>query len=111
MGDVVIVEATQYVQDGIRLTDVSQELITKPFTLACALDQPCYVDDLDGGGYDALGMYDLCELIEALIGDGDHADVRLDGTKGEVGGLCLRVGEAVEEGRLPDVWEAYDTAL
>ena len=111
MGDVVIVEATQYVQDGIRLTNVGQELITKPFALTCALDQPCDVDDLDGGGYDALGVYDLCKLIEAFIGDGDHADVGLDSTEGEVGGLCLRVGEAVEEGRLPDVWEAYDTAL
>ena len=111
MGDVVIVEAAQYVQDGIRLTNVGQELITQPFALARTLDQPCDVHDLYGGGYDALGVYDLCKLIETLIGDGDHADVRLDGTEGEVGGLCLRIGEAVEEGRLPDVWEAYDTAL
>ena len=111
MGDVVIVEATQYVQDGIRLTNVSEELITKPFTLACALDQPSDVYDLYGRGDDALGVYDLCELIETLIGDGDHTDVRLDGTEGEVGGLCLRIGETVEEGRLPDIGKTHDTAL
>ena len=46
-----------------------------------------------------------------VIGDGDDAHVGLDGAEGEVGGLCLRIGETVEEGRLPDIGKTHDSAL
>ena len=111
MRDVVVIEAAQHVQDSIRLTDVGQELIPQPFALARALHQTSDVDDLDGRGDDALGLDDLGQLRQALIGDGDDPDVGLDGAEGEVSGLRLRVGEAVEEGGLTDVGQAYDTTL
>ena len=98
-------------QDSIRLTDVGQELIPQPFALACALHQTSDVDNLHGRGYDALRLDYLGELRQTLIGDGDDPDIGLDGAEGEVSGLCLCVGEAVEEGGLTDVGQAYDTTL
>ena len=111
MRDVVVIEAAQHVQDSIRLSDVGEELIPQPFALARALHQTSDVDDLDGRGDDALGLDDLGQFRQALIGDGDDPDVGLDGAEREVSGLRLRVGEAVEEGGLTDVGQAYDTTL
>ena len=44
-----------------------------------------------------------------LIGNGHHADVRLDGAEGIVGALRARVGDRVEESGLADVRKSDDT--
>jgi hypothetical protein len=40
MGDVVVLEAAQHVDDGIDLADIAEELVAQPFTLAGAANQP-----------------------------------------------------------------------
>ena len=52
---------------------------------------------LHRGGDDALRMHQFGELVKARIRHRDGADIRLDGTEREVGCLCFRVAQTVEE--------------
>ena len=107
--DVFIVEAAHDVNDGIRAADVFEELVAKARALTCALDKARNVDKFDHGGGLLLGVVHLGELVEPLVGDGHHADVRLDGAEGVVGALCARVGDGVEQSGLADIRQSHDT--
>ena len=109
--DVVVIEAAEHVDDGVSLTDVSEELIAETLALGCTLNESGDVYYLAGSGNDASRMNYLGESCESLVGHCDDADVRLDCTEREVGCLCLCVGEAVEECGLSHVRESYDTAF
>ncbi len=111
VGDIIVVEATKDVDYGVGLADVGEELVAETLAFACSLDETCDVDNLDSCGDDLRRVLDFVEYLETVVGDGDDADVRFDGAEGEVGRLGLGVGEAVEEGRLADVGQAYDAAL
>ena len=92
VGDVVVVEAAEHVQDGIRLADVGEELVAQSFTLAGSLDESGDVDDFHRRGDDSSRVDQFGEFVQPLVGDGDDADVGLNGAEGEVGSLRLRVG-------------------
>jgi hypothetical protein len=51
VNDVVIVEATKYMQNGIGISDVSQELVSQSIAFACAFHQARDIHDFDGGWY------------------------------------------------------------
>lgn len=96
---------------GVRLADVGEELVTQALTLAGPLDESGDVDDFDSRGDHALGLAHLDELVEALVGDGDYADVGFYGAEGEVGRLRFRVGETIEQGGFAYVRQPHDAAL
>ena len=107
--DVFIVEAAHNVHDGVSAADVLEELVAEARTLACALDKTRDIDKFDDGGGLLLGVVHLGELIEALVGNGHHADVRLDGAEGVVGAFRARVGDRVEESGLADIRQSDDS--
>lgn len=107
--DVLIVEAAHDVDNGVRAADVLEELVAEARTLARALDEARDVDKFDDGGSLLLGVVHLGELIEALIGNGHHADVRLNGAEGVVGAFRARVGDRVEESGLADIRQSDDS--
>ena len=107
--DVFIVEAAHNMHDGIGAADVLKELVAETCALARALDKTRDVDKFDDGGGLLLGVVHLGELVEALVGDGHHADVRLDGAEGVVGALGACVGDGVEQSGLADVRKSDDT--
>ena len=109
MHDVLIVEAAHDVDNGVRAADVLEELVAEARALARALDEARDVDKFDDGGSLLLGVVHLGELIEALIGNGHHADVRLNGAEGVVGAFRARVGDRVEESGLADIRQSDDT--
>ena len=109
MHDVFIVEAAHNVHDGVGAADVLKELVAKSRALARALDKTRDIDKFDDGGGLLLGVVHLGELIEALVGNGHHADVRLDGAEGVVGAFRARVGDRVEESGLADIRQSDDT--
>ena len=108
---VVVVEAAQHVDDGIRLADVAQELIAQSLALGSAFHQSRYVHYLAGGGHDAARVHQLGQLVEPLVGHGDHAQVGFYRTEREVGCLRLRAGEAVEQRGLAHVGESHYTTF
>ena len=91
VGDVVVVEAAQDVQDGVGLAYVGKELVAQALALAGAFDQAGDVDNLYRGGHYRTRLAHLDQLGEALVGNGDDAHVGLDGAEGEVCRLRLGV--------------------
>ena len=111
MSDVLVVEATQNVDNRVGIANVGEELVTQTFALRCTLNQTCDIDNLDRGGDHALRVIDLGEFDQSLIGYGDHAHVGFDRTEREVCCLRLSVREAVEQGRFADIGQTHDSAL
>ena len=89
MRNVLVLKATQHVDDGVRLTDVPKELITQAFTLRGTFHQTSDIDYFTSGRNDASWMYNLCELGKALIRNGNHTDIGFNRTKREISCLCL----------------------
>ncbi len=92
---------------------VTEELVAQPLALARALDQARDVDELHGGGDEGLGLDELGDFGEALIGHGrDDAGVGINGAEGIVLAACaLAEVRGVEDRRFSDVEEANDSAV
>ena len=110
--DVVVVEAADHVDDGVALADVGEEVVALAFALGGAGDEAGDVDDVDRGRDDDLRAGDDLQLLHAVVGHEDHADVGLDRAERVVGRFGLtRAREGVEEGRLAHVGESDDACL
>ena len=109
--DVVVVETAQHVDDGVGLTDVSEEFVSESFALACSLHESGDVYYLAGSGNDASRMNYLGKLSKSLVRYCDYAHIRLDCTEREVGCLCLSIRKAVEKSGLAHVRESNDTTF
>ena len=111
VGHVVVIKASQHVDDGVGLADVAQELVAQALAAAGALDQAGDVDNLDRGGHDARGIHQFGEFVQSLIGHGDDAHVGLDGAERKVGRLRLGIRQAVEQGGFAHVGQPHDSTL
>ena len=107
--DVLVIEAAHDVNDGVRATDVLQELVAEASTLARALDKTRDVDEFDDRGGLLLGVVHLGELVQPLVRHCYHAHVGVDGAERIVGALRAGVGDGVEQGGLADVRQPDDT--
>ena len=112
VGDVVFLEATHNVDDCVDFADVGEELVAEAFALVGALDQAGNVDELDRGGDDRAGLEEQFEAGQTIIGDGDNADVGLDGAERIIGDRRLvGAGDCVEEGGLACVGQSDDAGF
>ena len=109
MHDVGVGESARDLADRVGLADVGEELVAQAFTLGGAAHDAGDVHEGHGGGQDALGAEDLRELVQARVGQGDDADVGLNGREGVVRGEHGRAGQGVEQGGLADVGQSSDT--
>lgn len=112
MDDVVILKATNDVDDRIHLTDIGQELITQSLTLTRPLDQAGDVHELHPGRNRVLTVTELGEPVEPFIRYRHRSNVGLDGAEGEVGCLGLGVGDqGIEQGGLANVGQSDDSGF
>ena len=111
MGDIGVIETAEYVQDGVRLADIGQELVAETLTLAGPLDEAGDIDYLDRGRDDPLGMYQRLQHLEPGIGNSCGADIWLNGAEREIRSLGLTGAYTVEKCRLAHVGESYYTAF
>ena len=112
MGDVVVLETAQHMDDGVDLADVGEELVAQAFALRCAAHEAGDVDEGQPRRDDLRRLADRGELVEPRIGHRDLADIRLDGAERIVRRLRRRrLGQRVEQGRLADIGQADDTAF
>ena len=63
MGYIVIVEATEYVNDGIGFPNIGQELVSQSFTFAGTFHKSGDIYDFYCCGDDAVGVYQLSQFI------------------------------------------------
>ncbi len=84
VSDIVIVETTEHVEDGISLTDIREELVAETLTLGGTLHKTGYIHDLDSGGHHTARVAHLHKFIKTLIGHRDHTDVGFYRTEREI---------------------------
>ena len=111
VNDVVVLEATDDVRDGVAFADVGEELIAEAFALACSGDETSDVDEFHDRGHNAFGLDDFRQGRKARIGHFDDARVRFDRAEGIVFRGDARLRECIENGRLADVGQADDATL
>ena len=112
MDDVVILKATNDVDDRIHLTDIGQELVTQSLPLTRPLDQAGDVHELHPSGNRVLTVAELSEPVEPFIRYRHRSNVGLDGAEGEVGCLGLGVGDqGIEQGGLANVGQSDDSGF
>ena len=109
MDDVVVFKAAHHVDDGVHLPDVGEELVAQALALAGAAHQPGDVHKFNGRGRVFFRMVHLRELVQPLVRDRHHADIRLNGAEWIVCGLRARIGNRVKQGAFADVRQAHDS--
>ena len=105
---VLVVEAPDDMDYGVRAAYVLEELVAQALAVARALYETGYVDELNDGGGVLLGRVQVAQEVQALVRYGDDADVWLYGAEGVVCALRARVGYRVEQCALADVGQADD---
>ena len=111
MGDIIILETAQYMDNRICLTDVSQELVSQSFALGSTFYQTRYIYNLAGGGNDASRMNQLCQFGESFIGNGNDTHIGFDCTEREIGCLCLGTAQTVEQSGFTHIGQSYNTTF
>ncbi|GKT15528.1 peptide chain release factor APG3, chloroplastic, partial [Aduncisulcus paluster] len=107
---VVVVKAAHNVKDCLSFADVAEEFVAEAFTLACAFNQTCNGDKINGGLLHALGINQLGQLVDALVRDGHNSLVGFDGTESVVCAFrVLGFGQGVEKCGFTDVGQSHDT--
>ena len=93
------------------LADVKreQEFVAKSFAFRCTLNEACNVNEFDDSGGVLVGVVHICKKIKALIGNGYHAHVGLNGAKGIVCAFRARIGQCVKKCAFSHVGKSYDT--
>ena len=56
MDNIGILKTTYYMNNGIYLTDIRKELVSKSLTFGCALYETCNIYELDHSRCDLLGV-------------------------------------------------------
>ena len=111
MGDVGIVKASYHMDDGIGGTDVAEELVAQALALACALDKTGNIHELDDSRSVLLGLVEISQPVQPLIGYGYHAHVGVNGAECIVVRRYTCVGDCVEQSGLAHIGQSYDTEL
>ena len=111
VSDIVVVKTSEHMQDGIGLADVGQESVPESLAATGAFHQACNVHNFDGGGDNALGMHELGQAVQPLVGHGDDPHIGLDGAERKVGRLCLGVRQTVKQSRLTHVGKSHNSTL
>ena len=110
--DVVILEATHDMDDGIDLADVGEELVAEAFALARAFDQAGNVDKLNRAGSPCWCWRSHAAAPRRSSGTCTTPDVRVDRAERIVCRLRLaRARQGVEQCAFTHIGQTYDTSL
>ena len=102
-------EAAHDLHDRVHFADVAEELVAESLARAGAFHEARDVDKLNRGRDNFLRVRKLGEHLEARIGHGDDAEVRIDRAKGIVRRLRLAGAcDGVEKGGFADVRQTDD---
>ena len=110
--NVLILEATDDLHDGIDFADMAEELVAEAFALAGAFDQTGDIDEFDGRGNGLFRLGKRGQSVKSWVGNADDADVRFDRTERKIGRLRLAgAGDGVEEGGFTDIGQPDNSGL
>ena len=89
MQDIIVFEATNYVNDGIYFSDVRKKLVAESFTFARTFDETSNIDNFKPSGEDCFRTGDSGKNVQSRVWNAHETDVWFDGTEREVRGLSL----------------------
>ncbi len=98
MNNIVIFKTTDYMQDRIDLTNMTEKLVTQTFTLACSLYQAGNIDKLHLGRNFIFCFDQVGEFVQANIRYRHYADIWFDGAERVVFRINCRCCQGVENG-------------
>ncbi len=101
-------ERASYLADRVGLANGGEERVAQPLALRSTLDDARDVNERHRRRHEPLGVEDFRKLTQPSVGQGNHANVRLDRRERVVRREHLRAGERVEQGGLADVGQADD---
>ena len=111
MGDVVILETAQHMDDGVGFADIGQELVDQPFALGRAPHQAGNVDKRQLRLDDLLRPANLRDRLQPGVRHSHAPLVRFDRAEGIIRRLRrLRFGQRIEQGGLAHIGKPDDTA-
>jgi hypothetical protein len=112
MDHIAVVKAAEHMNDCVRLANIGKKLVSEPFAVARALDKTGYIDNLHRSGNNAaFGVTEFAQTVQTLVGNSDHAEVRLDRTERKIGRLRFGVAQTVEQGGFAHIGQSDYTAL
>ena len=111
MGDVVVVEAPEHMDDGIRIPDVGKELVAEPLSFRRPFHESRNIHYLYRCGNHFLRIVYTGEFHQPFVRDGNDSHIGFYRAEWEIGRLSLRIGEAVEQRRFADVGQTDYPAL
>ena len=109
MHHIRILEQADNVRHGIHIADMTEELVAEPLPLARAFDKSGDVDKLHCRGDDLRGMFQLDQIIHALVGNRYDSRIRINRAERKIGGYRPAFAQRIEKGRLPDIRQSYKT--
>ena len=95
--------------NGIGGADVGKELVAKTFAFGGTLHQTGNVYEFDDGGGEFLGFVEIGQPVQALIGNGNNANIGVDGAECVVVRRNTGVGDCIKKGGFTHIGKAYDT--
>ena len=109
VGDVGIVEAAHDVNDGVRGTNIGQELVSQALAVAGTFYQTRDVHELDDSRGELFRVIEVTQPFQPLIRYRYDSDVRVDGAECVVVGGNTGVGDGVEQSGLAHIRESDDS--
>jgi hypothetical protein len=106
-----VVERPHDVDDRVDVAHVAEEAVAETLALVRPAHEPGDVHELDVLGDAARDPQGVAHGVEALVGDRDDRDVRLDGRERVLSRLRAGAGQRVEERRLARVRQPDDPDL
>ena len=97
MLNIVIIEASDYMHNGIRLTNAGKELVAKTFTLGSTLDKTRNIREFKCRINCLARMEHVNKVIHSLIRHFHHTDIRLNGRKWIILRQHLAVCNCIEQ--------------
>ena len=106
---VLVLEAAHDVHYRVRLADMREELVAQALAVRRALDEPGDVHEFKHCRGDFFTVVKSGELIQPLVGHGDHAHVGLYRAERIVGAFRSRLSYRVEQRAFAHVGQTYDS--
>ena len=98
---VIVVEATEYMDNSVCLTDIGKELVSQSFTLTCTFYQSGDIYDFYGCRNNPLGMYQFCQRIQTFIGNGNYTYIGSIVQKGKFAACAFAFDKQLKSVDLP----------
>ncbi len=108
---VLIIKASQHVNQRIGLLHIGQELVAHAFAVAGTFGQAGQIHNLHRGRYHFVGRQKPVEFVQPRVGHIHHANVRFDSTESIAGAFGFGVRHTIKNGGLPRIGQTDNSAI